>query len=275
MKDLNKMLFGNLDMSPEGVLKRRKENYMACQSNLENMSYWLPKVHSSIEKSKVNLAIPETLIVHLDFDRWRWLTSDNYKEEAIAEFNEFLKNETKDFREGKSKVFMKTGIFSNKFQFDQTEITNDETIGSQLLDMFYTSMIYGASETAEIAFREFIETEAGIPSIYNGMPLNTEYRVFYDFDNKKVLGVSNYWHPEVMEPALKDQDLETYLLYKNKLVSSFQEHKDEVSSLVHEALKEETSLKGSWSVDILKSGKKFWLIDMARMERSALRNVME
>ncbi len=38
-----------------------------------------------------------------------------------------------------------------------------------------------------------------IPCIYKGLPLHTEYRVFVDADEKKVLGLNPYWEPEVMK----------------------------------------------------------------------------
>jgi hypothetical protein len=172
-------------------------------------------------------------------------------------------------------LFMKTGIFSNKFQFKSTVVNNNKTIGSQLLDIFYTSMTFGADKTSEVIFRQMILDQENRLKIYEGMPLHTEFRVFYDFDSKEIVGIANYWHPEVMDSNLQGEDALTYTIEKEKIVNDFNNHKQLVTEQVKLFLNGSTNLNGKWSVDVMKNGEDFWLIDMARMERSALVDKIE
>lgn len=262
-------------ITQEEMEKIQQNRYNISQQTVENMSYWLPRIQKSVETSNSGIKIPETKIIPLPFERWVWLNSDNYKKEAIEEFNTFLFNEAKEFLERKNKLFMKTGLFSDKFCFKRTIVTKDVSIGENFLDIYYSSMIVGADKSAEVVLREFIESKMPLEQIYNGMNLFTEFRVFYDFDEKKVLGVSNYWHPEVMERYLHGDDHDVYLKAKERIVNTFNEHKQMVAEKTSEALKEVTDLHGSWSVDVLLNIDELWLIDMARMFRSAMVEQME
>lgn len=107
------------------------------------------------------------------------------------------------------------------------------------------------------------------------MPLRTEFRVFYDFDNRNVLGVSNYWHPDVMNVHLKGEDRLTYLEEESKIVFDFNLYKHKVMAEVRAFMEGVSGLSGKWSIDIMMDGQDFWLIDMARMDRSALIKQME
>jgi len=108
------------------------------------------------------------------------------------------------------------------------------------------------------------------------MPLHTEYRVFYDFDKKEVVGIANYWNPEVMTlEVLRSDDYFEYEKVRNKIKKEYDEHKQSVVNEVHKFLKNCETLQGKWSIDVMKNGDDFWLIDIARMERSALVDLME
>lgn len=62
---------------------------------------------------------------------------------------------------------------------------------------------YGANTTNEWVVREYIKDKENNPTIYNGLPLHTEYRVFVDFDTKEILGASPYWRSDVMKNEFK------------------------------------------------------------------------
>lgn len=262
-------------MSEEAVDKRNRKSFSEDQENLENMSYWLPKIQASKTSNNSILKIPKTRIVPLDFDMWYWLRSDYYTPLKIAELNDYLLSNIESFLDEEKVLFMKTGIFSNKFSFDSTIIEDATTIGGKLLDIYYTSMMVGADHTSEVVFRQMVEDKENRLKIYSGMPLHTEFRVFYDFDSKYVIGVANYWHPEIMESNLKDDDLLTYQQEKEKIISDYIKHKHEVAKEVKIFMDGTTDLKGKWSIDVMKNDEDFWLIDMARMERSALISEME
>lgn len=57
-----------------------------------------------------------------------------------------------------------------------------------------------------LVLRKFINANYKRNSIYNEIPLNTEFRIFYDFENNKVLGIYNYWDTETMPDNLYNQD---------------------------------------------------------------------
>lgn len=87
-------------------------------------------------------------------------------------------------------------------------------------------MIVGADDTSEVVFREFIGSKEDVPTIYSGMPLHTEFRVFYDFGSKKAIGVSNYWNPEVMEKSMHNPlDRISYGQVKDKMQCEYNEYK--------------------------------------------------
>lgn len=264
-------------MNEKEYKDRQRANYEYSKVNPENMSYWLPKILSSSTKDTSSLFIPETKIFQLSYSTWRWLRSDNYSEEQIAEFDKLLKKEIDNFLEGK-RLFMKTGVFSDKFYFPHTTIDAERknNIGQQLLNIYYNSLIVGAANTSEVAFREFVESKEDVPAIYRGMLLHTEFRVFYDFDKKRAVGVSNYWHPSIMENGLYDKkDQYNYGQAKDKLLTEYDQYKETVIQEVEKFMSGCNELKGAWSVDVMKNGEEYWLIDMARMERSALVDVME
>lgn len=258
-----------LQLSEEELLQRIKSNYQLAGENPENMSYWLPKIQASTSKTESQLQIPETKIIHLDFETWKWLRSDQYAEEQIQAFNNELVDKLDHFLEGET-LFMKTGVFSDKFVFSHATIKDRTKIGQQFKDMYYNSMLLGADQTNEAVFRKMIEDTEGRRQIYEGMPLHTEFRVFYDYDEKKIVGVSNYWHPEIMERYLSGKDLINFSKEREQILSDFEQYKEFVMGEVHLFMKGCSDLTGKWSVDVMKNGEDFWLIDMARMERSAL-----
>lgn len=255
--------------------EQKKNDYRECQTNPENMSFWLPAIKESTTKGKSVLQLPETRIVQLPYEWWHWLRSENYTDEKLDQLNELIVDEIFNFLP-EQKLFMKTGVFSDKFTFFKTVIDDKEKISRNLLDIYYSSMVFGADRTAEVVFREWISNKEGRRSIYSGMPLRTEFRVFYDFDAKEVVGISNYWHPDVMSRGLYlVEDQEAYEHTRELLMSEFDQYKRQVAKEVSTFMKGCNKLRGKWSVDIMKNGDDFWLIDMARMELSALVGQME
>ncbi|MCJ7843619.1 hypothetical protein MUB24_22660 [Lederbergia sp. NSJ-179] len=266
-----------LPESEEEIETRRRKNFELSKLNPENMSYWFPKIESSTTKDNSILQIPITRIIQMDYSTWTWLRSDDYSDNNVKVFNDVLLGKIQDFMDGK-KLFMKTGIFSDKFVFDKTivEDKNREEVGRYFLDIYYNSMVVGADTTSEIVFREYIEDKEELPTIYYGMPLHTEFRVFYDFDEKKSVGVANYWHPDVMEIGLYNKkDQTVYSHEKDRIVKEYRENKEMVVSEVEKYMDGCSGLSGRWSVDVMKNAEDYWIIDMARMERSALVDMME
>ena len=124
--------------------------------------------------------------------------------------------------------------------------------------------------------REWIEDKENNPTIYHGLPLHTEFRVFVDCDSKEVLSIENYWKPEVMEKRFSENrgdgiddkhDSVTFLLNKERLCKRYEDNKEKVIEEIKKILPD-LNLKGQWSIDIMLNGDDFWLIDMAIAENS-------
>lgn len=258
----------------EELEKIHREFYEDARANPENMSYWFPKIATSKTRDKTILKIPETRFFTLDQETVNWLRSDHYTEEAKQSFNRELNSFVGNFQKDKP-LFIKTGIFSDKFVFKFCYCKDRSQLGAQMLDIYYESMILGADCTAEVVFREFIEDKDHWPKIYEGMPLHTEFRYFYDFDKKKLLGVANYWHPDLMLNHLRDKDKFMYKQALPNLLENYESYKKMIAHEISSYLEGVTGLMGKWSIDVMKNGDDFWLIDMARMEKSALTELIE
>lgn len=305
MFDVNKLM-KNFMPSPEEMEKLRLERYAEKLETPENFSNWFPSLKKSIDSTETSFLYPESKYATLPIEWTDWLSNDKYTPEKIDDFTDYL-IDLLDLVEGKT-YFLKTGVFSNKFDFKTTKVTNIHTIGKQYLDMFYASMLLGADSTNEIVIREYIETVEELKTIYSGMPLRTEYRVFVDLKGKdsEIIGVVNYWHPLEMrkmrtnlsnlwdmdEKDLKEvlkefkrvhnsdnrksleteMDIVNYLLAEKKMTKTFNEHKDYVSENILKIAKNMATDKiyGEWSIDVMQNGQEFYVIDAARKHRSAL-----
>lgn len=246
----------------------------------ENMSFWFPRLNESNGEKDSKLKLPKTMFEHLDndfitdyLDTEHTLPKDKGK---IDVMNQHMKSLVGDFAKGKD-LFMKNGIFSNKFNFTDCYVKDRDRMGEQLYSINYTAALFSVPVTTEVVLREFIPTSDKVGRIYNGMPLNTEFRVFYDFDNKKVVGAANYWHPDVMVSGMiMEEDAETYRTEEGRITAEYNKLKEDVCSEVATFMKDVNGLEGKWSVDIMLSDVgELWLIDMARMEISALRDKIE
>lgn len=112
--------------------------------------------------------------------------------------------------------------------------------------------------------------------IYNGLPLHTEYRVFVDFDTKEILGASPYWRSDVMKNEFKKvsspQERHDYVVYKMHEDILNQRYHESVQTVLAELKKviPRIELTGQWSVDVMRNGNDYYIIDMALAENSAL-----
>lgn len=135
---------------------------------------------------------------------------------------------------------------------------------------------YGANTTNEWVVREYIKDKENNPTIYNGLPLHAEYRVFVDFDTKEILGASPYWRSDVMKNEFKKvsspQERHDYVVYKMHEDILNQRYHESVQTVLAELKKviPRIELTGQWSVDVMRNGNDYYIIDMALAENSAL-----
>ena len=240
--------------------------------NPNNFSYWFEKI-----KNITGLRIPKSIwfdvpaAVQRAFylegcleERDDMEVIDGWlKKEVIPEIK---KNFTTPF------FFVKNGTFSNKFS--SNGFNSVASLLSSVIDLNYNALCFGAEGTDELVIREYIRADDSVvPKIYSGLPLRPEFRVFYDFDARKVEYSANYWDPAYVMPHLYSvTDKIVFKEYKDTLCEKYFQHKEYVENLVASSLKD-VDMSGVWSVDVMLQEDPeedvYWLIDMARAEESA------
>lgn len=223
--------------------------------------------------NKDNLFVPDTSIIPLDPSFIKYLYMDNFDDEIDKKISEYFleKLKSQDFDLNRD-LFVKTGKFSDKFNFDNPYVKKEDVsnIGKHIINVCYSSICLHDFISPYILVREFIHTNYSRPTIYNGLKLNTEFRVFYDFDNKQIMDIINYWDYDTMESNLKTTSMEDYNSFLNvgKIIENdFNSLKSSLHDLVTNTFCE-INLDGKWSVDFLWDGNNFRLIDMAIAEQS-------
>lgn len=268
--------------------------YQIIGMNKNTIGYWFPALHAAanmqdffkVPKTKI-IKVPLTLLqlTRNDYMSLTPTTLDIVNQWAYEAF-ELDENKT---------YFIKTGTYSSKFDFRNAKVTTPKEVrelGSYLLFIHFQALqmasplsqpsIYGVSTTNEWCVREYIEDKENNPCIYHGMPLHTEYRVFIDCDENKVLGIAPYWKPDVMknrfanasdsETADKKHDWIIYSMHEETLMQRYEENKDMIVDKINDMLPDISAngLTGQWSLDVMQNGDDFWLIDMATADTSAL-----
>lgn len=266
--------------------------YAILEMNQNSIGHWLPPLVEAVQKQKF-FKVPATTVIRVPMTLLQ-LTRCNYMELTPATLAVVDKFCQKVFRLDEEKsYFVKTGTYSSKFDFRNAHVHGAKEVrelGEYLLFIHFLALqmasplnnkqIYGVSTTNEWVVREYIEDKENNPTIYKGMPLHTEYRVFVDFDTQKVIGVSPYWHPALMaerfshgEDADSPHQIHDYIVFKaheEKLMKRYDEHVDEICRRLEEML-QDIRLEGQWSIDIMQNGDDFWLIDMGLAQNSALK----
>lgn len=245
------------------------EIFQNRQHNL--FSYWFPKIE------KCGLPVPKSAVIQIPSEITEFLYDEKMKEykDALIAFleNEFDKNDAVKAMRNKM-GFVKNGIFSNKFDAAAScfcFITPDD-IAHNLAWINYESLCVMAGGEDELVIRERIHHYSEVtPCIYDGLPLRSEFRVFYDFDAQKPLYIVDYWDFNNVFPYLRSKtDIIVFGHEKERLSQTFTDKKDEVLELVGTHMKNVSGLSGRWSVDIMLDEKgKYWLIDMAIAAHSA------
>lgn len=235
-----------------------------------NISRWFPKIENC------GIAVPRTFIFDVPVEVCKAYFMDNM-ERDIETVYQFVKEIIKKLPRDMFFMFMKNGTFSNKFNFSDCMVRKEVfEITQRLININYTAEMLGADGLSEVAFREFIGDHFYLSQncyrIYNGMPLRPEFRVFYDFDNKKVLYSVNYWDYDYCFKAIS-RDLTDKIVYETaypEIEKEYNSRRKEVEELVANHMCN-VDMRGIWSVDIMynKQNDKYYLIDMATANTSA------
>lgn len=259
--------------------------------NWNSIGRWLPFLCEAVNKQSF-FKIPETRVIKVPITLLQ-LTRCEYGQltpttlAIVDRFSQkvFSLDVSKDY-------FIKTGTYSSKYDFRNCYIHGEKEVrelGEYLLFIHYQALqmasplsspvIVGAATTNEWVVREFIHDKENAPTIYKGMPLHTEYRVFVDFDAKKVIGMNPYWDPAVMKQRFGREadansphqihDYIIYMMHESELMTRYQENTEMVKKHIEEMLPN-FWLKGQWSIDVMQNGDDFYIIDMALAANSAL-----
>ena len=296
--------FSKFDISPEESLKSliffAKHNYgmfrggletldlsptlyKILDNNMNQIGYWLPKV-AEISPFK----IPDTKIVKVPLSLLQLGRVFEYSELTPTTFriiNEYCKKVFELDLNGT--YFIKNGVFSSKFDFRNAKVTTPQEVAElgqylfyihqqacQMASLLNNKSIYGCGTTTEWVVREYIESSVK-ETIYMGLPLNTEYRIFVDFDTKAILSDNQYWNKEVTNKRFEENrnnhdihDVITYNMASERLEKTYNENIGKVKEMVQELLNNNIEMTGQWSVDIMQVENDFYLIDMALAENS-------
>ena len=265
--------------------------YEIIGMNQNSMGNWLPEVIAAIQKQDffkvpktklIKVPLPLLQLIRTEYGTLNQTTKDILNRYCMSAFGLNVDEQ----------YFIKTGTYSSKYDFRNAVVKGAQEVrelGGYLLYIHFQALqmasplcqpvIYGVSTTNEWVVREYIPDVENNPSIYKGMPLHTEYRIFVDFDDNRILGIAPYWEPKTMknrflnrpdsDEAHQIHDYIIFRMHENKLMKRFDQNKDMVASQLEKMLPD-IRLHGQYSVDIMQNGKDFYLIDMALAQNSAL-----
>lgn len=272
-----------------GLLDLDPVMYRMLDMNPASIGHWLPALVKANE-GKTFFRIPKTTIAKAPLTLLQ-LSRVEYESLTAATLDVVDRWAQAAFRlKPDESYFLKTGTFSNKYDFRNAHVTEPHEvmqIGEYLLYLQSQAVemagplsqpaTYGVSTTNEMVVREYIPDTHDLPTIYMGLPLRCEYRCFIDCDTDELLGIHPYWDPKVMNHRFRDwpdsdnphmrHDAVTYKLREPSLMREYEATKDLVATHVA-GLLPGLDLAGQWSLDIMRDGDDYWLIDMAPAERS-------
>ena len=271
--------FDNLleDMSKIQIKTPTEEKLLECHNhfikwlkeNPNNFSFWFK--HITIVQNH-GISIPKSTIINVPEDLLdSFFLEKNGDREKITDW--VLNNVLPVIKNEKFPLFMKNGCFSNKYDFSINCLVPEfslQQIAQRIINIQQESLCWDTGGNLELIFREYIQPERDTETIYNGMPLRPEIRVFYNFDSHKYVYDVNYWDYTYCHGNLRcDEDELVFTKYYPIMKDRLETRKAIYLPTIQEALSHVTGLSGNWSVDFMLDKDKIWLIDMAEAHRSA------
>lgn len=258
--------------TPEYFEELSKKQYKEDREYPENFSNWYSHIIDFGEFKNAN-------IINNQIFTWEETKAmeetDQINKVNWNKLNEILKP-TLDKMKPNIQYNIKNGCFSNKYDFN-TCVTDKEHLAENLWKINYNSTMFDTGGYTELVVRELIPYNQLITAtIYNGMPLRNELRVFYNMDKKKIEYSVNYWNFDYCYNNINN--LTDKIIFK--WFHSQKNIKDNYLYLlqyVHQyidTLKFDKHLTGIWSIDFMLCNDSdnyngVYLIDMARGFRSA------
>ena len=256
----------------EDMMKEAHIHFLELlRTDPNNFAHWAPCVSEVVERYGVRF--PKSVTIEVDPEVIDGFGNVDMGGDSIVD-QWFDQTVVPVIRDLEFPLFVKNGCFSNKFDFGNScflSVFDRDRILRQLKNIQTESFCLDTFGNNLLVFRQWIAPAAGTPTIYNGMPLRPELRVFYDFDKHALLYDVNYWdwdycHDRICED---EADKVVYEGHYPSLVHLLAERKERYMPMITEALSNVTGLEGIWSVDFLLEEEDVWLIAMAIGERSA------
>ena len=259
--------------SNESALDRAKKVYQSNLDHPNNFSYWFNRIKNINE-----FIIPRSDIVKIPFDIWKYFSYDSV-EDGYNNIEMFVKKNIIPIMDKYREViyFVKNGKFSDKFSFCTCR-TNKQRVLDSFINICYAAEVLGAGGNTEFVIRQYIGYDnKKYATIYEGLPLRGEFRIFYDFDTRKVLYPVNYWDYDYCSKHMYVRtDRIIFDAVHEELDNWYNKYKDLVCEKVYKAFSD-VDLTNRWSIDIMSDASntnepKFYLIDMALAKTSAYYN---
>lgn len=251
-----------------------KKSYKRDREKPENFSNWYPCIED-FGKFKTPELISNQILTFEELQIWM---NELDKEKVNYDALEKILQPTLSKLDKYKCYFIKNGCFSNKFNFKNC-ITTRRDLVRNLWEINYSSLLYDTGGETELVVREMIPYDLeNTYTIYNGMPLRTELRVFYNMDKKSPIEyVVDYWNFEYCHEhiyGLTDRTIFETFCEQTQTLQNFVYIVDYVHQYI-DTLKFSDKLTGIWSIDFMLCkdlDEKYdgvYLIDMARGEKSA------
>ena len=264
--------------TPEYMEELARKCYEDDREYPENFSNWYPHI-KDFGRFKTAKIIANQIFSYEETEQFRH--TDNFSDVNWEALNKILAPTLQKM--SKYKIYnIKNGCFSNKFDFQSCLATTDN-LAQQLWKINYRSAELETGGYTELVVREMIPyNDYVIPTIYNGMPLREELRVFYNMDKHKIEYIEDYWKYKYCKANIGNKSNQiVFDWFHNKLKTRKTQHRELLKQLedriwdnIH-TLVFDGELKGIWSIDFMyvEDEDELYLIDMARGFRSAYWNV--
>ena len=272
LKDLQMLTPSQVEMQNAHV------SYMKyLRENINNFSYWFPRIEVV---GKYGIKVPKSYIIEVPEDIYEAFFQERKGDRRLIRqwAHKAVLPVIKKHFDGKE-VFMKNGCYSGKFNFDKCchikANASLEDVVEHLCELQMDSLLKETDGYLEVVLREWIQPEKDCKTIYGGMPLRTEMRLFYDFSNHKPLYWVNYWIWDECHDLIcmgwngeRKEDADAYEQCYTHIDERLKQCQETHWQTIIDALQQVASMKGIWSVDFLFENNQVWLIDAAVGPRS-------
>ena len=273
--DLDKLLSKvSKQFTPEYFEELTKKCYIDDREYPENFSNWYNHIinfgnfkHADIISNQI-FTLEDIKVMQ---------ETDNINKVNWNKINEILKPSL-DKMDSNKLYNIKNGCYSNKFDFN-TSIASKDNLAEQLWKINYQSTMYDTGGYTELVIRDLIYSDPReIPTIYNGMPLQEEIRVFYNMDLKQIEYSVDYWDYDYCRPNITNKtDQIIFDWFHNKISGRTENHQRCLTDIMNRIsnmkmpIFDKQKINGIWSIDFMyiQETDEIYLIDMARAFRSA------